>query len=227
MKKIIICGLLLLAHGAMTYAQDYAPTTTWPYVFRDFTEGELLTPGGTQKSGTYNISLVSGKLHFIDGELVKEALASEVFSVRIGSDIYANVKGRMMKVLAKSDNGFVAEDATVDMAALNATGGAYGSSSNSVSTTAFSSLEGVGGTMSNMNHMQLKNSKDEGKILPLNRKLYLVLPDMVVFAAKKDVLAVDGIDKAAMNAFLKENRTKWKSPESLLPVVDRLSELKK
>lgn len=128
-----------------------------------------------------------------------------------------------MKVMARSDNGFIAKETLIDMAALNATGGAYGSSSNSIATQALSSMEGIGGTRSNMNHMELKNSKDEGQILPLKEKMFLVLPSAVVYAAKKDVSAVYGVDKKALNSFLKENKVKWNDPDSLLVLLDYIS----
>ena len=156
--------------------------------------------------------------------MIREALASEVFSVKIGQDYFANVGGTIMKVLARSDNGFIAQETLADFAALNNTGGAYGSSSNSISTQALSSLEGIGGTRTNMNHMELKNSKEDGAVLPVITKVYLVLPRQVVFATKKDVSDIDGIDKKALSAFLKEKKIKWKNPQDLLVVLDYVAE---
>ena len=130
----------------------------------------------------------------------------------------------MMKVLSKSDNGFVAEEVLVDVARLNATGGAYGSSSNSIATQALSSLEGIGGTRTNMNHMELKNAKDEGSALPVIVKKYLVFPGYVVYATKTDVSKLEGIDKDELNTFIKENKIKWKDENSLIKVLDFICE---
>ena len=129
-----------------------------------------------------------------------------------------------MKVLASSERGFVAEEVLVDIARLNTTGGAYGSSSNSIATQALSSLEGIGGTRTNMNHMELKNSKDEGSVLPVIVKKYLVFPGYVVYATKNDVSKLVGIDKNQFNAFVKENKIKWKDDQSLIKVLDYVSE---
>ena len=74
-----------------------------------------------------------------------------------------------------------------------------------------------------MNHMELKNSKDEGQVLPVKDKLYLVMDHAVVFAAKKDVTELYGIDKKAVNAFIKENQIKWKDPQSLIVLLDYLT----
>ena len=223
MRRTIIAILLLcLSLGCMS-AQNHKPTTTWPYLYADFQPGELKKTTGAPIEGTYNIHIYQGTLHFIEDGMIHEVLSSQVFSLKIGMDYYANVGGTMMKVLARSDNGFIAQETLADIAALNSTGGAYGSSSNSISTQALSSLEGIGGSRSNMNHMELKNSKDEGQVLPVKDKLYLVMDQAVVFAAKKDVTELYGIDKKAVNAFIKENQIKWKDPQSLIVLLDYLT----
>lgn len=223
MKRQLFIALALILSLCKLSAQDYQPTTTWPYLYSDFTSGELQKYGGTATEGVYNVHLAKGSLHFVQDGIIHEALSSEVFSVRIGKDYYASVGGTIMKVLARSDNGFIAEESLADYAALNNTGGAYGSSSNSISTQALSSLEGIGGNRTNMNHMELKNSKEDGETLPVITKTYLVLPGMVIFAAKRDVNEVEGVDKKAMAAFLKENKIKWKNPQDLLKVLDYIA----
>lgn len=222
-RYILIALALIISFGRMS-AQTSEPTTTWPYLYPDFQTGELKKHAGAPVSGLFNIHIMESRLHFIEGELIREALVTEVFSVKIGNDYYANVGGRMMKVLASSDNGFVAEEMLVDVARLNTTGGAYGSSSNSIATQALSSIEGIGGTRSNMNHMELKNSKNDGSILPVTVKRYLVLPGRIIYAAKKDVMQIDGIDKDALNAFLKGNKIKFKNPQDNLKVLDFIAD---
>lgn len=223
MRHRLFLAIVMLMSATSLFAQ-YEPTTTWPYLYPDFTDGELQMTQGSPKAGKYNIHLLESTLHFIDGELIREAASFEIFSVKIGSDIFTNVGGKMMKVLAKSEKGLVAEEALADFAELNNTGGAYGSSSNSISTQALSSLEGIGGTRSNMNHMELKRSKNSGDVLPLTVKLYLVVPGYKIYAAKKDVSELPNLDKKELNAFLKENQVKWKDPQSLLPLVDYIAD---
>lgn len=224
MRRYILIALALIISFGRISAQTNEPTTTWPYLYSDFQTGELKKHSGAPVSGLFNIHIMESRLHFIEGELIREALATEVFSVKIGNDYYANVGGRMMKVLASSDNGFIAEEMLVDVARLNTTGGAYGSSSNSIATQALSSIEGIGGTRSNMNHMELKNSKHDGSILPVTVKRYLVLPGRIIYAAKKDVMQIDGIDKDALSAFLKGNKIKFKNPQDNLKVLDFIAD---
>ena len=221
-RTVTAIVMLILSLGCMS-AQNHKPTTTWPYLYADFQPGELKKITGAPIEGSYNIHIHLGTLHFIEDGFIREVSSSEIFSVKIGMDYYASVGGTMMKVLARSDNGFIAQETLADIAALNSTGGAYGSSSNSISTQALSSLEGIGGNRSNMNHMELKNSKDEGQVLPVKDKLYLVMDHAVVFAAKKDVTELYGIDKKAVNAFIKENQIKWKDPQSLIVLLDYLT----
>lgn len=221
-RTVTAIVMLILSLGCMA-AQNHKPTTTWPYLYADFQPGELKKITGAPIEGSYNIHIHLGTLHFIEDGFIREVSSSEIFSVKIGMDYYASVGGTMMKVLARSDNGFIAQETLADIAALNSTGGAYGSSSNSISTQALSSLEGIGGNRSNMNHMELKNSKDEGQVLPVKDKLFIVMNDAVIYAAKKDVTELYGVDKKAVNAFIKENQIKWKDPQSLIVLLDYLT----
>lgn len=219
MKRFFSMAALLLL--SFSLSAQYAPSTSWPYIYDNFTKGTLKMPVGHEKEGEFNVQLISGTLHYIDGNMIMEASPADVFSVRIGSDYYVNAGGRLMKVLAKNDNGFVAKSFEVDMAALNSTGGAYGSSSTTLGTMALSSLEGIGGGRTNMNHMELKANKENGKTLPVLEKMYLVAGGTVIFATRKDVAEYVGED--AMKAFLKASKVKWNNPQSLLPVLDLIA----
>ena len=213
--------MLLFAWSA--FAQ-HEPTTTWPYLYDDFTQGELKSLAGQTRSGMFNIHILHGRTHFIDGNIIREISPSEVYSVKIGSDYFVNVGGEMMKVLAMEGNVCVTEKQEIDMVSLNATGGAYGSSSSTLATTALSSLENIGNGMTATNHMELKNSKEDGKTLPMLKKTYIVMPGKAIFAAKKDVVEKSGMDAKELNAFMKENKIKWKNPQSLLTLALYINE---
>lgn len=216
---ILLCGAVLSASAQAV--EEYQPTSTWPYIYSDFMDGTLHQSTGGDMEGKFNIHLLESRLHFIEGNLVKEASPADVYSVKIGQDIFVNAGGTMMRVLAKSDNGIVAQLTEIDVTRLNETGGAYGSSSNSMATTALSSIENVGGIGARVNHMEMKNSKNEGKILPVITKLYIVTGNKVIFATKKDVS--EASDKEAFKSFQKEHKIKWRDPQSLLQVVDFLA----
>lgn len=225
MKKTFLLILSLLAGAWMAFGQ-YVPTTSWPYVYDEFQDGSLIWNGGKEKGGKYNINLADKKLHFIEGAYIKAADMVDVLTVRIGQDVYQNAAGEMLKVLSKSDKSLVLEAQDIDYAALNETGGAYGSSSTTIGTTALSSLEGIGGTNSsaNINHMELKMNKESGKALTLISQKFLFVKGQKIKASKRDFMDVPGLDKDAAKAFLKANKIKWNKIPDLQKAGDFLAE---
>lgn len=222
MKHFLITAALI-ASCLTASAQDYEPTSTWPYIYGEFTSGKLIHRTGNEMNSLYNVHIPSGKLHFIEGDMIREMSDTTPFSVEIGGvDIYRNVNGKMMKVIASSANGLVVKDTEIDMARLNSSEGAYGSSSNSSATTALSSI--VMEARVNVSHMELKNSKSDGQTLPLVHRMYLVVADKVLNASKKDVLGLNGIDRKKFDAFCKKNKIRWRNPESLLLVIDYIAD---
>ncbi|MBR4774807.1 MAG: hypothetical protein IK008_01760 [Bacteroidales bacterium] len=227
MKKINLIWAILLASVTVGNAQSYTPTTTWPYYLQEFQQGVLKTsPTDPEKEGLYNISYKDKRLHYIDGEYIRSVLLKDMAFVQIGNEIYQSVNGFMVKVLAKSEKCLVIEDSDIDYVALNNTGGAYGSSSTTIGTMALSSAEGIGATnaSTNITHMELKLAKDNGKLLPLIVKKYIVVKGRRIYATKRDFLDTPGLDRSKAKAFLKENKIKWNNVQNLLLVGDFLAD---
>ena len=231
MKKTIFLAAIAFAAGIFSgsaAADDFAPTSTWPYVYKDFSNGSVIRKSAPEKPGLFNISVIDGSLHFIDGPLVKAANVFDVLGVRIGEDYFVNNGGKMYRVLAKSDKSLVVEAKEVDYATLNSTGGAYGSSSNTLGTMALSSAEGFGrGNSEGTNHVEMMRGKDEGKILPLIPATYILVGSNLILARKGDVEDSEIAPKSDLKAFFKENKIKWKEPSSLLLLGDFLSKYSK
>lgn len=226
MKKTFLLILSLLAGAWMAFGQ-YVPTTSWPYVYDEFQDGSLIWNGGKEKGGKYNINLADKKLHFIEGAYIKAADMVDVLTVRIGQDVYQNAAGEMLKVLSKSEKSLVLEAREIDYAALNETGGAYGSSSTTIGTTALSSLEGIGATnaSANINHMELKMNKESGKALTLISQKFLFVKGQKIKASKRDFMDVPGLDKEAAKQFLKEQKIKWNKVQDIQKVGDFLADV--
>ncbi|MGN0201748.1 MAG: hypothetical protein ACI399_02435 [Candidatus Cryptobacteroides sp.] len=199
------------------------PTTTWPYLYGEFTDGVVCLSKKGEIEGKFNICLDGCVLHFIDKDMVKSHSSAEVLSVRIGKDIFQNVYGRLLKVLDMSDKCLIVQENEIDFASLNSTEAAYGSSSTTLGNMSLSSAEGIGGTntSASLNHMELKHNRDQGKELPLIVKNYIFVKGRKIFCTKKDVLEI-APDKDSMKQFLKENPVKWKEPHSVLAVGDFL-----
>ena len=215
MKKIVIFAALLLS--ALLQAQE--PTTTWPYLFRDFRQGTIYMKGGEKHIQTVNVHLRAGKLHFLDNDIIKEAVLSDVLLVDLDGARYFNAGGEMMLVVAESPKGMVLQSELGDFASLTETGGAYGTSSATSATRKLSSIDTD--SQINQNHMLLKQSLHDGQSLETITKLYIVTPSFTIAADKAGVESVlDASRMAEWKKWLKENKIKWKNPASVITVLD-------
>lgn len=221
MRKIII-SILLGAIAAITaHAQDC--TTTWPYLYQDFVPATLHLSGAPARQELVNIHTLRSKLHYIDAkDQIKELDLKDILIVELNSgDKYAVVNFGMMQMFCNSEQGFVGLQKTADLAALNETGGAYGTSSASSSTMKVSSIEVAG---ANVPHMELLQHKGDGESLPLKQSYYLVVAGKCIKASKKDVgAAVKPEFQNDLKAFMKANKIKWNSPESLSALIPFLA----
>ena len=127
MKKLLtLCLAVLLASAA--FAQDELPTVNWPYIYPDFVEGEITQIGGKSGKAVYNIHLGQGALHFVKDGLISEVSTTGIIYVTIGEDVFRNVGGKLLKVLAQTEGGFVVEEKLADYSAVVRDDGAYGGS---------------------------------------------------------------------------------------------------
>ncbi len=222
MKKVIISAVLLLFAWAMS-AQE--PTTTWPYLYPEFREGTAYLKDRTQSVQQYNIHIRHDRLHFIDKQgIIRETVPGDIVMVEIGGDAYYNVDGEMMKVVAKTEKGFVAAEILGDFAALLETGGAYGTSSTTSATQKLSSIDT--NNQINQSYMLIQQNKSNGAMVDLVTKLFLVGPSFRIPATKKEVESLIPEDrKADWKAWQKANKVKWNKPESLAGVVEFLTNL--
>lgn len=89
-------------------AQNYEPMDTWPYLVQDFVKGDIrMTNGNVLKSKEVNFNIIDGKLHYIENGVIMSAEMVQVSSVVTESATYLNVWGRMMKVVASDEKGYV------------------------------------------------------------------------------------------------------------------------
>ena len=125
MKKII----LLLAAAFMAVAasaQSEKPTVNWPYIFPDFEQGIIEKVGGVVEKAGYNIHLNIGALHYLENGKIKEHPTAGVKSMTIGETVFRNVGGKMLKVLAQTEGGFVVMETLANFTGIISRDGAYG-----------------------------------------------------------------------------------------------------
>lgn len=215
MKKLlflIISGLFVIS----SYAQECS--TLWPYIYPEFKDATIYTKGGTKFHRKINIHVQGSTVHYIDDQnIIRETKSEDLLLVDSGDDKFMYVDGRVMKVVGSEEHGFIATLILGDFAKLNATAGAYGSSSSSSAVTKLTSVEaGVVG----QNHMQLKQNRDYGKLIELRTSYFIVVDGDVYPASKKAIenkLPEDR--KVEFNKFLKNNKIKWNKVESLQTVL--------
>ena len=218
MKKIILTLLTVLAAIGLK-AQDCS--TSWPYLYPEFTEGTIYMKDGTKIVHQVNVHILHGRLHYIDKGVVKEALANDILLIKVGEDEYMNVNGDIMKVAAKNDKGLVAMLQLGDFDRLRETGGAYGSSTTSSATRKLTSIDVAGKV--NQNHMELGESRHNGEAVDLVATYWLVTPGVTVEATQKAIReTLDDEGKAEFKKWLKQNKIKWKNPDSLLKLTEFL-----
>lgn len=221
MKKLLIICIAALS-AAVVAAQNVSPTVNWPYMYPDFVEGEMEKMGGQFEKGRYNIHLNVGALHYLNNGTIKEHPTVGIKSMTIGDDVYRNVGGKMLKVLAQTEGGFVVMETLANFAGIISRDGAYGGAVANRDKT-FSHQENNGsfnGYLITDKYEDLLAIKDDSDKVPVTRKIYIVIDNLLIFANKSSVIDMTGVDKKAFSAFLKSNQIKWKEPEDLVKIID-------
>ena len=224
MKRLLFsCICVLLA--AVAVAQNEAPTTNWPYLYPEFKDGEIQRTRGKAVKSMLNIHLNLGALHYVENGKIKEANTLGIDSITIGEDLFRNVGGKMLKVLAETEGGYVVEEARGNFTAVVRDDGAYGTTGlNSTTTKTFLYNENVvnayNGYLLTDVYADLLAMKDQGEKLPVNRNMYIVIGIEQIPASKKNVADLDGLDKKAFKVFLKSEDIQWDDPQDLVKVIE-------
>ena len=227
MKRLLFsCICVLLA--AVAVAQNEAPTTNWPYLYPDFMEGEILRTRGKAVKSKLNIHLNLGALHYVEDGRIKESATLDVVTLFIGEDVFRNVGGKMLKVMAETEGGFVVMETKGNFTSVVRNDGAYGTTSlNSTTTKTFLHNQNVvnayNGYLMTDVYADLLAMKDDSESLRVIESMYLVIGHQQIPADKKSVAALEGIDKKAFNAFLKAEKIRWTNPQDLVKVIEYIN----
>ena len=219
MKKILIL-LAATLFAANVMAQE-EPTVNWPYLYPDFIEGESLLIGGKTVTAKYNIHLGLGALHFVNDGTIAESSVANILTITLGDQLLRNVGGKMLVVLAQAEGGLVVQETLADYSAIVRDDGAYGGSlSNAAKGFSYDENYGNYGYLVTNNYEDLLSIKNESEVLPVTKKTYLFINDNLIIASKKNVSALEGVDKKAFADYLKANKIDWKDPADLAKVID-------
>ena len=223
MKKLLFSIIAILMAVAAS-AQKDSPTTSWPYLYPDFMEGELEVRTKITKA-LVNIHLNLGALHYVEDGKIKESSTIGITKLVIGEDVFRNVGGKMMKILAETEGGYVVEETRANYTAVVKKDGAYGTTAlNSTTTKSFlyneNVLNGYNGYLMTDIYADLHAMKDQSETLPVLKNRYLVIGLDQIKADRQNVLDIEGLDKKAFKAFLKAEKIKWDDPQDLVKVID-------
>jgi hypothetical protein len=187
-------------------------------------EGELEVRTKIAKA-LVNIHLNLGALHYVEDGKIKESSTIGITKLVIGEDVFRNVGGKMMKILAETEGGYVVEETRANYTAVVKKDGAYGTTAlNSTTTKSFlyneNVLNGYNGYLMTDIYADLHAMKDQSETLPVLKNRYLVIGLDQIKADRQNVLDIAGLDKKAFKAFLKAEKIKWDNPQDLAKVID-------
>ena len=216
MKYRILLAVSLVFCALSLSAQEYHPREGWPYIFEDFAAGIVTNYGGeVSAEGFFNVSVVDGKLHYVQDGKIMVANMNQLQAVRIGDKVFINRMGKLKEVIAEEQGGcFVLREVSVDMDELAKTDIGFGARSAVASTQKVNGLTVGGGTVNLALETAIAAAKD-GVELPVKEKYVFMIKSREYPAYKSSFLSMEGIDKASAKAFLKSEKIKWHNAESL------------
>lgn len=223
MKKAFYLLLLLFC---ITARAEYSPTTMWPYLYEDFTEGLVMYKNGSAIKGKLNIHLEQGELQYIEGDAIMTTDLRNVEYAIVGTDKFVVAEQSMMKVIEENDarSAFVLLSVLGDFEALYVGTGAYGSSANTQAVRSQSSLEIGGKNVVSHAKLLAEKKEDSGKSLSTKEKLYIKVGDESSPAYQKDIEKIFGLSgNQEWKSFLKANKIKWRKTGDLFKVVEFIS----
>ena len=231
-RSLSVLAFLLLLPLCVE-AQKYAPHEQWPFVYEDFGPGEMLVYGGSRRIvDRMNIGVVDGKAYFVkDGAVMVST--EPVSAVRMGEDDYISARGRLLKVLRKTEHGAVLVDNEVNVEAMNRSDVGYGFKSSVSSTEKRTIMEGANGAalslrLEHQPFEQLKMQKNAGAELVLKEVKYVYVDGgTLVRALKSEVKDIEWLDRKDLDAFWKQNKVKYSSDDSLAALVEYIYSQKK
>ena len=229
MKRFLLIGFGLMLFLSV-FAQKHRPTANWPYLYPEFKKGELQVRSKTD-TALFNIHL-DGALHYVDDGRIKEANLLNATTLRVGDDVFSNVGGRMLKLLARAKGGYIVQETRSNYAAVVRNDGSMGTTAlNSTTTKTFiynqNVINSYDGYLLTDVYADLLAMKDDGEKLPVRNLWYLVIGLEQVPAERKAVMNIEGLDKKAFKAFLKSEKIDWTELGDLVKVMDYISANKK
>jgi len=216
-KKLAIAVFCTVFFCTLMHSQSYVPRESWPFLYEDFVYGTASAGSDDKTSESYyNISATDGTLYYLnkDNQMMIADMA-RVNSVRIESDIYINIAGKMYLMIVANSKGLLVKENIMDKDEASKVNIGYGVSSASASYDKVGLI--MEGRMSSFNKSFVlsKAERQEGAELPMKETIYMYFDGNLVPASRAAVFNLPGVDKDAAKAFIKKEKIRWKDTESL------------
>ena len=205
----------------------FDPTTTWPYIYEDFSPGSVFAENGnTIEYNLLNVNLVNNTLHYVKDGIIMQVDMKTVYVVRIKEQVYLNVQGELMEVINETENGAVVLHKEIDKDKMSRANIGYGTSP--VASTQNIGLFALEGSLGGLNKSLSASEKDKfsGDNLELKKTTYLVVDGLLVPANKKEILSDGRFDTKQTENFFKTHKVKWNKTEDLSSLVEFLHTVK-
>lgn len=228
MRRLLYILSFLLFGVYANAESDYTPTTLWPYIYENFTDGLVMYLNGSAIKANLNIHLEKGELQYLEGDVIMTTNITNIDYAIVGTDKYVVANGSMMKVLDENESrtAFVLLSTLGNFEALYVGTGAYGSDANTQAVRSQTSLEIGGKNVVSHAKLLAEKKEDNGTTLSTKEKLFIKVGDKYAPAFQKDVEKEFGLSgDSQWKSFLKSNKIKWRKTESLFKVVEYLSSL--
>ncbi len=220
MKHIILFVFVLILLFKVQ-SQQYDPTTKWPYLYENFTNGVIYFADNKKITANVNVHLLNSTLHYLKNESIFQIEPKDLIRVEIGSDFFIYIDNQLSRVIKQNNKNLLTAITKGDFDALFKSSGAYGMSANSSATRDLSSLE-IGG-LTNMNHRQMMVEKEYGQSLPVKKEYFFIIDNNAISASKKNLeKRLNPVMKAKLKIYLKQNRFRWNDEKQLGELLDFL-----
>jgi len=204
---------------------QYEPTTVWPYIYEDFSQGMVIFKDGKANKSSVNIHLNAGELQYLEGDRIMTATLDDVDCAVMNDVKYVVADNKMMQVILENEQhtAFVLNCVLADLDALYSVQGAYGSNTNTQAVRSQVSVDLGGLGVSSHAKLLAEKKEDGGKLITTKEKKYIKVGNTVAPAYQKDIENAFGLSgNQEWKSFLKTEKIKFRKEADLLKVAQYL-----
>ena len=230
MKKLFFLIFIICLGPFNIMAQEHftppaTRTSTWPYLFDDFSNAKIIDNNGSIQHMTINLNLLNDEMQFLNnGEIMQIYPPENVQSIMVNHLMYVYANKWFLQVIAKGEPMLV-QRVHGNMNDLVETTGAYGTQSTVSSTHGLKSID-LGG-INNMNYEYLKKGKEGGKSFNVETTYYFKLGQRLVTVSKSQSIKLFPDQKSKIKNYINQQNIDFKKQSDLLKLTEFLNTLEK